>query len=93
MTRMTELMHLAADALDEGMDPFNQAFLAEHDVTFDECMSLAEMLATAGRLFAYALDNPTIARGAVNGAHMAAAYQALNAALEKWQPAAGQVKA
>ena len=86
MSRMCDLANLAADALDDGRNPFEQSFLTEHDVTFDECMSLAGIFATGGRLFAYALDHPKIAQGAIGGAHMAAAYAALNSALEKWKP-------
>jgi hypothetical protein len=83
---MTDLADLAADALDDGRNPFEHQFLADNDITFDECMSLAGIFATGGRLFAYALDHPNIARGAVTGAHTAAAYEALNTALEKWRP-------
>jgi hypothetical protein len=83
---MTDLLNAAATTLDDGGDPFSEGFLAAHEVTFDECMSLAGLLATGARLVAYPLENPGAAEGSVRGANTAVAYQTLNAALAKWRP-------
>jgi len=83
MNRTADLIKAAADALDDGRDPFQQAFLVDHDVTFDECMILSQLLAVGGRLVAFGIENPTVMLGALNGAQMAAAYQQLSAALHR----------
>lgn len=54
-----ELLRKAATALDEGDDPFGGSFLAAHDVSFDECMTLALNLATGARIIAYAISHPS----------------------------------
>jgi hypothetical protein len=63
MTRRTELLTAAADALDEGQDPLVPPFLGEHEVTLDECYSLAQQLAIGARLVAYGLENPRTPEG------------------------------
>jgi hypothetical protein len=85
-TRSIELLKTAADALLDGRDPFCDSWLSDNDVTLDECMTLAEQLAAGATILAWAMEHPKQALGAVNGAHMAAAYEALNAALAKWNP-------
>lgn len=45
--RLTELLVAAEEALRDGRDPFDTAFLAEHAVTYGECMGLSEALAFA----------------------------------------------
>jgi hypothetical protein len=90
--RLIELLNRAADAMDDGMDPFDHGFLAEHGVTLEECFTMAELLAVGARLVAFGLENPKIARGALDGAHMAAAYQALNRSLTKWQPLVAETR-
>lgn len=50
MTRTKPLLLLAAAALDDGRDPFSDAFLSEHGVTLDECYGLSEQLALGARL-------------------------------------------
>ncbi len=45
--RSTELLKLAAQALDEGMNPFSDWFLQEHNVTSDECMTLTDQVSLA----------------------------------------------
>lgn len=81
MSRLPQLLRTAAESLEGGTDPFRESWLSEHEVTFDECMALSNALATGARLYAWAIENPEEARGAVNGAHMISAYRALNRAL------------
>jgi len=83
MSRMTDLVKAAADALDDGQDPFHGAFLLDNGVTLDECFTLSELLAVGARLVAFGLENPTLMLAAMNGAQMATAYQNLNDALGK----------
>jgi hypothetical protein len=68
MSRSSELLKAAADALDDGRDPLATPFLDEHRVTLDECFDLAEWLALGGRLMAWAIEHPHDARTAVSGA-------------------------
>lgn len=84
--RLTEILTAAADAMEDGMDPFDTAFLADNHVTLDECMTMAELLALGARLVAFGLEHPDVARGALNDAALASAYGALNDALMKWTP-------
>ena len=53
----------AADALDNGDDPFSGAFLGEHDVTSDECINLAQQLAIGARVVARGLGSPRSSEG------------------------------
>lgn len=50
MARLDDLLNLAAAAMEDGRDPFHEAFLIEHEVTLDEVFSLSEMLAVGARL-------------------------------------------
>ena len=50
-SRMGELLLAAADALDDGRDPFEHSFLVEHEVTYDECGNMAEQVAFAIRIY------------------------------------------
>lgn len=90
-SRLIELLNRAADAMEDGQDPFDLSFLSDHDVAAYECITMADLLALGARLVAFGLDNPKIALGAINGARMAAAYQALTDALDKWKPLVEQV--
>ena len=58
-----ELLRLAAEALDRGEDPFSPAFLGEHEVTFDQCMSLGKQLAIGARMVARAIERPRSEEG------------------------------
>jgi len=58
VSRSTDLLRKAAEALEDGRDPLANPFLSEHDVTLDECYSLAEQLAIGARLVAEGFDNP-----------------------------------
>lgn len=78
MSRTSDLLHSAAEALEDGQDPLATPFLAEHGVTYDECMDLADLLAMGARLTAWALEHPDEALGAVTGAQVAGSYRRLN---------------
>ena len=58
-----ELLRLAADALDDGRDPLTTPFLSEHEVTLDDCFTLAGQLALGARIVAKAIDSPRSAQG------------------------------
>jgi hypothetical protein len=77
MSRTTELLRKAADALDDGQIPLMNPFLADNDVTFDECMDLADLLGAGAQLMAWLIDNPQLARAAIQGAHMEAVARLL----------------
>ena len=47
MSRMDQLLDQATQPLEDGTDPFNASWLAENDVTSDECMTLGETMARA----------------------------------------------
>jgi len=83
VSRSTELWRKAAEALEDGRDPLTMPFLADNEVSMDECFAIGDAMAAGLRLLAWAVENPEAARGAINGAHLAAAYQALNATLPK----------
>jgi hypothetical protein len=64
MTRHSaELLLAAAEALDDGQIPLCNPFLAEHDVTLDQCMSLAQQLAIGARIMARGIENPRSEEG------------------------------
>jgi hypothetical protein len=63
MTRRAELLTKAADALDDGIDPFTDGWLSENRVSSDECLSLAQQLAIGARVVAYGLDHPRSEEG------------------------------
>lgn len=45
MNRLDGLLLKAAQALENGADPFSHSFLVENKVTLDECMTLSERIA------------------------------------------------
>jgi hypothetical protein len=53
-----DLLRRAADALDAGQIPLMNPFLSDNDVTFDQCMSLAQQLAIGARIVAEAIEHP-----------------------------------
>ena len=61
--RMGDLLREAADTLDGQEHPFTPAWLGAHDVTLDECVSLAELLAVGARTVAYGLEHPRTHEG------------------------------
>lgn len=83
MSRATELLKAAADALEAEYDPFHESFLTSHDVTLDECGALAGMLAVGARLIAWAMENPEQARAAAEGASTGLQLDALKQAMDK----------
>jgi hypothetical protein len=54
----TELLRLAADALEDGQVPLTDPFLSDNGVTLDEAFSLAEQLAIGARIVATAIEDP-----------------------------------
>lgn len=80
--RSTTLLRAAADALDDGRDPFDAAFLVLHEVTLDEVYSLGELMAVGARLVAWGLEHPEQAVAALNGARLQGAYEQLRAHLD-----------
>ncbi len=44
--RQEELIKAAAEAFDDGRDPFAHEWLVEHNVTSDECMALSSVIGT-----------------------------------------------
>jgi hypothetical protein len=59
----SDLLRSAAEALDNGEDPFGAAFLGEHGVTADQCMALAQQLAIGARMVARAIERPRSQEG------------------------------
>jgi hypothetical protein len=53
-----DLLRKAADALEAGQDPFALPFLQEHDVTLDQCQSLADQMAIGARVVAAGIEKP-----------------------------------
>jgi hypothetical protein len=53
------LLRAAADALDDGQIPLMNPFLSEHEVTLDQCMSLA----IGARIVAAGIENPRSPQG------------------------------
>lgn len=84
MSRSSELLKAAAGVLefDRG-DVFGDAFLAEHEVTFDECTGLADSLATGARLVAWAIENPRQAAAAVEAASISSQTDLVRRKLEQ----------
>lgn len=68
MSRQSDLLRVAADALEGGRSPLEGAFLTEHEVTLDELFDLADSLAIGARLTAWAIENPRLAGAAASGA-------------------------
>jgi hypothetical protein len=58
-----ELLIAAAEALEDGRDPLTSAFLADNDVTSDQCLALAEGLAVGARIMAAGIRNPRSQQG------------------------------
>jgi hypothetical protein len=68
VSRQSDLLKAAADALDDGRSPLEGAFLGDHGVTLDELFDLAERLSIGARLVAWAIENPKLAGAAASGA-------------------------
>lgn len=63
MASSTELLRLAAEALDRGEDPFGTGFLAENDVTSEQCTALCRQLAIGARIVAEGIERPRSEQG------------------------------
>ena len=83
MSRSSELLTAAADALEDGQIPLMNPFLSEHDVTFDECMDMADSLALGARIVAWALENPKLAVAAASGAGIGLQHHFFTEAMAK----------
>lgn len=80
--RTQRLLLAAAGALEDGRDPFEGPFLAQHSVTYDECMGLSDHLALGARIVAWALEHPREAASALDGAQFASASRRLAALVQ-----------
>lgn len=58
-----ELLRKAADALDDGIDPFSGSFLRENNVSSDQCGALTDMLAIGARMVADGIEEPNTMAG------------------------------
>ncbi len=58
-------------------------FLSDHDVTFDECMDMAEYLALGARLIAWAIENPKLVVAAAQGAGIGLQHHVFTEAMAK----------
>lgn len=58
MSRMADLLDKAADALDDGEDPFGLHFLSENEVESGECLDMAGQMAAGARLLAWVQRHP-----------------------------------
>jgi hypothetical protein len=83
VSRTSKLLKAAADALDDGRDPLTNPFLADNEVTLDECYSLAEWLAVGAQLMTWAIENPGHAKTAVSGATDAMRMDVITRVLRK----------
>jgi hypothetical protein len=84
MSRMGDLLNKAADYLDEEQcSPFCDAFLTANHVTFDECMTMANLMAAGARLLGWALNNPKDASAVIEGAAMGAKHKAFMDAMDR----------
>jgi hypothetical protein len=66
------LLRAAASALDDGRNPLANPFLSEHEVTLDQCFSLAEQLAIGARIVAAGIEDPRGLHGQAYFAMLAA---------------------
>lgn len=55
--RVRALLRKAADALVDGRDPFDHAFLVENEVTLDEVFAMSNGVAHAIRAWVYLIEN------------------------------------
>lgn len=58
MASTAGLLRKASEALERAEDPFSGEFLRDNDVTFDQCMTLSQMMALGARVVAKALEQP-----------------------------------
>jgi hypothetical protein len=63
VSRGTDLLRSAADALDDGELPLSHGFLSRNEVTSDEAAALAQQLAIGARLVVLGIEQPKSAYG------------------------------
>jgi hypothetical protein len=90
MSRYTDLLKTAADALSDGHDPFAHDFLIDNEVTLDEVYDLSDLMAIGARIVAWGLEHPEQAVAALNGARLQGAYEALRGGLDKYLKGAAE---
>jgi hypothetical protein len=83
MTRQSELLKAAAEALENGEDPFALHFLSEHEVTADECFDMADKIASGARIVAWATENPRRAAKFLESGSAGVAMSAITEALRR----------
>lgn len=81
--RRADLLRKAADGLDQGDQPFCDAFLGANEVTLDECYDLAEEMASGARIMAWAMENPKDAAAFLASGSAGMALNAITEALSK----------
>jgi hypothetical protein len=70
--RLKELLLEAGKALLDGRDPFSDAFLSEHKVSFQECRNLSNAMATAVIGYAWGDEHTQAEVEGSCGAHLTA---------------------
>lgn len=70
MSRMSDLLRNAAGDLRDGQSPLGPAFLDANEVTFNECLDMADFPPAGAEVVAWAIDNPRLASAALRGAKM-----------------------
>jgi hypothetical protein len=58
-----ELLHEAAQVLDDGSSPLDGWFLSQNEVTLDQALSLAQQLAIGARVVARGIEAPQSPQG------------------------------
>lgn len=84
MSRIADLLNKSADALDLGQDPLTNPFLRANEVTFNECLDLADNLALGARIVAWAHENPRLFGQALRGASEEMRLQVIIDILKRW---------
>ncbi len=67
--RVRELLLKAAEAMEDGRDPFSGDFLSANNVTLDECYTLSEQLATITRGWLAMPEDEQIEHVAIGALH------------------------
>ena len=63
MMTSADLLREAAEALDQGDNPFSASRLGEHDVTSDQCMVWPGNWPSCARIVAAGIEKPRSAQG------------------------------
>jgi hypothetical protein len=89
MSRMADLLDKAAEALEQGDDPFHFSFLSEHEVESGECIDMASLMATGARIMAWVSRNPAKAGAFMEHGASGLAYKAFMDAMDRLNRKAG----